>query len=203
MLIKSKYKVARRVGAPIFEKTQTAKYAARAARRGEKVRKHPSKKTDYGLQMLEKQKARYTYLMNERQFGNIVEKAMASKVIKPADALYALLENRLGSVVYRMGLASTRLFAKQMVSHGHITIDGKTVTIPSYQVSIGEKIGIRGGSMKKKMFQGIEEKLKTYTCPSWIKFDLEKKEAIIQGTPKLEKGIAQFDVNAILEFYSR
>lgn len=203
MLIKSKYKIARRVGAPIFEKTQTQKFALREGRRGQKVRKHPSQKTDYGLQLLEKQKARYTYLMNERQFGNYVKKAMSTKGVKAADALYALLEMRLANVVYRMGFASTRLFAKQMVTHGHIMINDKRVDIPSLQVSIGDKISIRKESAKKKMFDGFEERMKTYTVPSWIKYDSVKNVGEIQGIPKLEIGQTLFDTNAIIEFYSR
>jgi len=203
MLIKSKYKVARRVGAPIFEKTQTQKFALRESRRGQRVRKHPSQKTDYGLQMLEKQKARYTYLMSERQFSNYVEKAIAMKDTKSTDALFALLETRLDNVVYRMGLASTRLFAKQMVNHGHITVNGKRVDIPSYAVSLNDKIGIVSGSMKKKLFVGLDEKLKTFTTPAWIKFDPTKKEGTIQGSPKADAMPLLFDLNAILEFYSR
>jgi small subunit ribosomal protein S4 len=205
MQIKSKYKIARRVGAPIFEKTQTQKFAMREVRRGQKVRKHPSQKTDYGLQMLEKQKARFTYLMSERQFGNYVAKATAKKGAKPAEVLYGLLESRLDNVVYRMGLVNTRLFAKQIVNHGHIRVNNKKVDIPSFQVSLKDKISIREGSLKKKMFADIDEKLKTTitNVPSWIKMDIEKKSAEIQGAPKLDAGKTLFNIDSILEFYSR
>ena len=87
MIIKSKYKVARKVGAPIFEKTQTQKYAARAERHAKAKGGGPRQKSDFGAQMLEKQKARYTYLMTERQFANYVKKASAAKVIPPVSSL--------------------------------------------------------------------------------------------------------------------
>ncbi len=202
MILGPKYKIARRLNAPIFEKTQTAKYAASLARKTKDAGR-PKNKTNYGRQLTEKQKARFTYGMTERQFGNYVAKAVARKGVNPVEKLLELLESRLDNVIYRLGMASTRRFARQMVSHGHITVNGGKVTIPSYQVSLGEVIAVRKGSQNTKLFANLEEKMKTYTTPAWLAFDLEKREGKIQGVPKLVATDLLFDPKVVLEFYSR
>jgi small subunit ribosomal protein S4 len=202
MKIGPKYKIARRLGANIFDKTQTAKFTASSARKKTATSK-PRPKTDYGVQMIEKQKARFMYGMNERQFATYVKRALAKKSVKAGDTLYEMLESRLDNVVYRMGLANSRSFARQMVSHGHITVNGVNVTIPSYQVSLKEVIRIREASQKKKMFEDLANKLKDVIVPPWIKFDFAKKEAVIEAKPKLQPGETLFDVNAIIQFYQR
>ncbi len=90
-----------------------------------------------------------------------------------------LLEKRLDNVVYRLGLATTRRFARQLVSHGHITVNGKRVTIPSFSVSVGDKIRIREGSKGKPVWNGLDEKLKGAQVMPWMAFDLSSKEAEI------------------------
>lgn len=204
MIIGPRYKIARKVGAPIFEKTQTQKYAASQARRAKSSERGPRQKSDFGLQMAEKQKARYTYLLLERQFSNYVKKAIATKG-NTVSLLYSLFERRLDNVVYRMGFASTRAASRQMVSHGHITVNGKRVTIPSIQVREGDTIGIRAGSLNKPIFATISEKIKNTTTPAWIKMDLDKRQAVISGMPnyETEKVGLQFDLSAVIEFYSR
>ncbi len=203
MKIGPRYKIARRLGAPIYEKTQNPKFAIREARRGRKEYKHPKQRSEFGIQLIEKQKARLTYGMGERQFGRYVEESMTKKGVKPTDELYMMLESRLDNVVYRMGLAPTRAAARQMVNHGHINMNGKRVSIPSAQTKIGDVISIRERSTKKPLFAPLEERLKTYTCPSWIKFDNEKKTGTIQGAPKADTTTLQFSLPMILEFYSR
>lgn len=204
MIIKSRYKIARRLGPQVFDKTQSPKFALREAQRGkQKDAKHPRQKTDFGLQMLEKQKARYTYGINERQFSKYIRECTADKEMKPVDGLFARLETRLDNTIYRLGFANSRSFARQMASHGHFTVNGKKVTIPSYRLSIGDKVAVRATSAKKTLFQGIDEKLKKTQVPSWLKFDLETKEATVQGVPKAEKHEIPFNATAIFEFYSR
>lgn len=204
MIIGPRYKIARRLGAPIFEKTQTQKFALRQSKKGKKDgRGGPRQKSDYGLQMIEKQKARFTYLLTEKQFSNYVEKAIKTKG-NTVPTLYGLLERRLDNVAYRMGLASTRAASRQMVSHGHLTVNGKRVTIPSYQVTKGDVIGIREGSAKKPLFINVDEKLKNQTPPAWLKVDLNKKQASVEGLPSVsDKADMLFDLNAVIEFYSR
>jgi len=201
MINKPKYKTARRLGANIFDKTQTQKFATKEAQR--KVEKRSRPKSDFGLQMLEKQKAKATYGVSERMFAkyvkSILDKAGANS---PAD-LILILESRLDNVIYRLGLTASRQASRQMVSHGHIMVNGVKVTIPSYRVSVGDKISIRERSNKKGIFTNIDEKLKTHVYPSWLAFDITKKEAKVQGAPKLTSLENSFDPTAILNFYSR
>lgn len=201
MIIKSKYKIARRVGAPIFEKTQTQKFALRSDRRV-KTRRGNRQKSDYGLQMMEKQKARFTYLLSEKQFSNYVKKAILIKG-NTVPTLYSLLERRLDNVVYRLAIAPTRAAAKQLVSHGHITINGKRVSIRSYQVSEGEVIGIREGSKTKTVFANLDQSFKDRETPAWLKRDDEKRQGTVVGMPDSSKADMMFDLNTVVEFYNR
>ncbi len=205
MKIGPKYKIARRLGAAVFDKTQTAKFAASVARRsgGKDGKKKPRPKSEFGTQLIEKQRARFTYGVMEKQFRNYVRRAIAQTKIHPDEALFRALETRLDNVVYRLGLANSRLLARQMVSHGHILINGVKVTIPSYTVSEKDAITIRDGSQKKKLFEQAAEKMKNAPAVNWIKSESEKKRAEIVGMPKFAVGETPFDIGAILEFYKR
>lgn len=204
MIIGPKYKIARRLNAPVFEKTQSQKFALSQARKSKKgVSRGARQKSAYGEQMIEKQKARFTYLLSEKQFSNYVRKAIAGRE-STVPTLYRLLEGRLDSVVYRIGLATTRSGARQMTSHGHVTVNGKRVNIPSFRVSEGDVIGVREGSAKKPLFSGAMERMKNFTPPVWIKTDPEKIQAVITGKPSMaNKTDALFDLNLVIEFYSR
>lgn len=202
MINKPKYKLARRLGAGLFEKTQTQKYALREARR-KSVGDRPRTKSDFGVQLLQKQKARYAYGIGERQFAKYVSDALRGKSTKPEESLYERLETRLDSVVYRLRLAPTRQAARQLVSHGHITVNGVRVTIPSYNAKVGDKIKIREVSAQKVVFANLSERLKENLPPSWLSFDVETHSGMVQGKPKLVKSELLFDIAAILEFYRR
>lgn len=204
MKIGPKFKIARRLGAPVFEKTQNAKFALASEPRQRGKGHRGGQKTDFGAQMLEKQKARYYYLLSEKQFGNYVKAAIARKDAKNVPTLYELLETRLDNAVLRIGFAHTRPLARQLVSHGHILVNGKRVTIPSFRLSVGDVISIRKGSQGSKVFATLDERLKSGgSIPSWLKLDYEKKEASVQGAPKFEGASLLFDLNAVFEFYSR
>ncbi len=204
MIIGPRYKIARRVGAPIFEKTQTQKYALSQSRKTKKEGRGPRQKSDYGVQLLEKQKARFTYLLPERQFENYVRKATATRG-SSTSVLFSLLERRLDNTIYRMNFAPTRAAARQMVSHGHITLNGKRVTIPSIHVKEGDVVSIREGSLKRPLFSNLQAKIKDFKMPTWIRFDAEKRQGTVTGGPnyETEKAALQFDLNAVIEFYSR
>jgi len=207
MIIGPRYKIARRLGAPVFEKTQTQKYAMRTGAstpspRGRSGGSKPRAKSDYGLGMLEKQKARMSYGVPGRQFTNYVKSALAEKG-NSAELLVRSLEGRLDNVALRAGFALTRQAARQMVSHGHLTINGTKVTIPSYQVKLGDVIAIREGSKKKAIFTTLDERFKTVKIPAWLKLNLDKKEITIDGIPTAVQSELLFNVGSVLEFYSR
>ncbi len=201
MIIGPKYKIARRLGAGVFEKTQTQKFALAKGRKKSEGRGGP--KTDFGVQMLEKQKARYSYGLTEKQFSKYVKSSLAKKGAKQQEMLNGALENRLDNVVLRAGFAPTRMAARQLVSHGHMTVNGKRVTIPSYAVRLGDVVSIREASAKKTVFATLDERLKNTTVLSWLKLDAEKKTATVQGAPKLNPTELIFDLGQVLEFYSR
>ena len=124
MITGPRYKIAKRLGATVFEKAQTQKFALSADRSAKNKRRGRGRQSEYGKQMLEKQKGRVTYGLPERQFRNYVNKALAAHAIKPSDRLHELLELRLDNVVWRLGLARTRRGARQMVAHGPILVGG-------------------------------------------------------------------------------
>lgn len=202
MITGPKYKIARRLGAPIFEKTQTQKYALHLERKGKK-RGFSKAKSEYGIQMNEKQKARFTYGLSERQFSNYVKEALLKKDSNTSQIIFEFLETRLDNVLYRLGFSSTRLGSRQIVSHGHITVNGRKVDTPSKRVIVGDKIEIAPRSLKKTIFENLDEKTKNVVVPSWLKYDPIKKIAEVQGKPQLVKTENMFDLNAVIEFYSR
>ncbi len=200
MITGPRYKKARRLGASVFEKTQTQKFALRSDK------KPGSRKlagSDFGLQLLEKQKARTTYGINERQFQKIVEKILNTKGANSTEALVSALETRLDNAVFRLGFANSRQAARQLVSHGHIDVNGKRMTVPSYAVKVGDMISIRPRSSKKNIFTNLDAKLKEARVPSWLSLNLEKKEGKVQGMPKMAPNELSFDIPQIIQYYSK
>lgn len=199
----SKYKIAKRLGASVFEKTQSQKFAI-SAERSEKNKKRGRRgATEYGKQLLEKQKVRFTYGISERQFSNYVAEAMLVKGETPAEALNRLLELRLDNVVYRIGLAPTRRAGRQMVSHGHITVDGTKTTIPSRRIHIGDRIAVREGSKNATLFAGFAEKFMERPLPSWLTWNPKSMEGGVEAMPTSASSDPAGDLVAVLSFYSR
>lgn len=166
-------------------------------------KKHRSNVTEYGTQMREKQKIRKTYSVNEKQFSNYVKEASGKKGINPAEYLFEALESRLDNSVLRAGFASSRALARQLVVHGHITVNGRRTNIPSRRMKIGDVIAIREGSKSIRPFEDLAEKLKTIVSPTWLKIDITKVTATFQGKPKTAQGDHTFNFTAVIEFYSR
>jgi small subunit ribosomal protein S4 len=182
MKIGPKYKIARRLKAPIFEKTQTQKYSLREDRRG-KSRSFSKPKTDFGAQMNEKQKARMFYCVTEKQFAKYVTEALKKKSGAPATNLLKSLEHRLDNVVWRAGILPTHLSARQAVAHGHFLVNGKKVYVPSFSVKEGDKITIREGSKNSKLFS-----------------EVLNKEISISPTDRAD---LMFDLGQVIEYYQR
>jgi small subunit ribosomal protein S4 len=202
MKVGPKYKIAKRLGASVFEKTQGQKFAL-AQERTMKTRKRGRGPTEYGKQLLEKQKVRITYGISEKQFSNYVALAMAAHGANPIEVLHQGLELRLDNVVYRLGLAPTRRAARQMVSHGHITIDGRKTTIPSRLVHMGDRIGVREGSKNRAYFEGFEAKFMERQLPSWLSWNPKSMEGGLVEKPNMESAATAGDLAAVLSFYSR
>ena len=200
MISKPKFKICRRLGPGVYDKCQTAKFSSSAGK-SSYGGKRPKAPTEYGIQLIEKQKIRFLYGITERQLSNYVKKVSDIKGALTAQMLYEGLESRLDNVVYRMGLGASRRATRQMVSHGHFIVNNHKVTIPSYQVRVGDVIKIREGSKIKKIFENLANKLKDYVVPPWVSFDLNNMEGHILAKPK---NIETFlDINTVLEFYSR
>lgn len=198
---KPKFKICRRLGAAIYEKCQTPKYTMSEAKKGFKKGKKPKQLSDFGSQLIEKQKARFMYGISEKQFSKYVKDATEAKGVNAGEVLSELLESRLDNTVYRLGIGHTRALARQIVSHGHILVNDKKVTIPSYKVKQGDKIGIREGSRSKPLFSDLPKKLKEYSAPKWLSFDIEKNMAMVLARPKSDDTLLNF--NAVFEYYSR
>ncbi len=200
--VKSKYKIAKRLGAGVFEQTQTNKFALSEARTAATKKKPRGRGgSDYGRQLLEKQRVRYTYGLNERQLSNYAEKAM--KEADPSTALHRSLEQRADSVVYRAGLAGTRRMARQIVSHGHILVNGKRTTTPSHHLKKGDVITIREGSRTSPLFAGLADVENRKAVPAWLATDISLLKVEVAGEPAyttLETGL---DYATVFEFYSR
>ncbi len=201
MIIGPKFKIAKRLGAPIFEKTQTQKFALSEARGG-RTKKRFGQASDYSRQLKEKQKMRFTYGITEKQLRRYVDEAV-SKSHQPITLLMERLESRLDNVVYRLGLAKTRRFARQLVSHGHIRVNGKKMTIPSHKVTTDDIITVREGSKQIGPFLAIAESHEITAVPSWLKIDIKKLEASMTGSPTYEPTETLFDPEQVLEYYSR
>ncbi len=157
--------------------------------------------TGYGIQLQEKQKAKFIYGVLERQFSTYVSKAIASRG-NTSEILLRSLETRLDNVVYRLGFAATRWQARQFVSHGHFMLNDKKVTIPSIQVRPGDNITIRPQSAKNKIFLDVHDRLRN-ELPPWITLDTATLTARVIGTPSIDDAKPLFDTKAIVEFYSR
>jgi len=202
MKIGPKYKICRRLGSGVFEKCQDQKFTLSEARHEKGTRGKKRKQTsDYGQQLIEKQKIRFSYGVSERQLGNYVAEATTLKKVTPRDALFQLLESRLDNVLYRMGIAVTRPLARQMASHGHFTVNGVRTTVPSYRVKQGDVVALREGSKTRTLFQNIDKKLEKTKSPAWLTFDAKNISGTVKGTPVNEDSFLDF--SSVLEFYSR
>ncbi len=201
MISKPKFKICRRLGPGVYDKCQTAKFSATTGKIALVGAKRPKALTEYGLQLIEKQKVRFSYGVSERQLSNYVKKASISKGSGTVEKLFEGLEFRLDNAIYRMGLGSSRRATRQMVSHGHFIVNGQRVTIPSYELKSGDIIKIREGSKTKKIFDNLAERTKDYNPPKWLNFDVGNMEGKILDKPKNTESF--IDLNSVLEFYSR
>jgi small subunit ribosomal protein S4 len=159
------------------------------------------KVSEYGAQLKEKQKVKFVYGVQEKQFHRYFLKASNMKGVT-GDNMLRLLEQRLDNVVYRLGLAKTRRMARQIVVHGHIRVNGQKVDIPSYSVKVGDVITLRPRSAEIDMFKALREGT-TVLTPKWLSFDAPNLTGKVEALPARDDIDLQLQENMIVEYYSR
>ena len=162
--------------------------------------KRRGKKSEYAIQLMEKQKAKFTYGILERQFRNLFEKASRSKGVT-GDALLQLCESRLDNVVYRFGLSPSRSGARQLVSHRHITVNDSIVNIPSYQVKVGDVVGVREKSKSLNII--VEAKGKDSSTYEWLSWNNEQLQGTFVSIPERIQIPENIKEQLIVELYSK
>ena len=194
-----KTKIARKFGETIFgEDKSFEKRNYPPGQHGQNRRR--GKRSEYAIQLMEKQKAKYTYGILERQFRNLFAKANRSKGVT-GEVLLQLCESRLDNVVYRMGISSSRRGARQLVSHRHITVNGELVNIPSYSLKAGDVIGVRE---KSKSVQAIQDALDANSSVyEWITWNSEKMDGTFVSIPERLQIPENIKEQLIVELYSK
>jgi len=194
-----KTKIARKFGEPIFGDDKSfEKRNYPPGQHGNTKRR--GKKSEYAIQLMEKQKAKFTYGILERQFRNLFEKASRSKGVT-GEALLQLCESRLDNVVYRFGLSPTRSGARQLVSHRHITVNGSIVNIPSYQVKVGDVVGVREKSKSLNII--VEAKGKDASAYEWLSWNKDQLQGTLVSVPERLQIPENIKEQLIVELYSK
>jgi small subunit ribosomal protein S4 len=193
-------RISRRFGVPIFGPT---KYLERRnygpGMHGPKSRR---KTTDYGLGLLEKQKLRYYYGLMERQFRGVYEKALRRRGVT-GEQMLQILETRLDNVVFHLGFANTRAAARQLVSHGHVSVNGKKVSIPSYALRVNDTIEVRDNSRSRQMASKNLESATSRAVPDWLSLSRDAFKGVVMRIPTRNEIQPIANEQSVVEFYSR
>lgn len=198
-----KAKICRRFGTNIYGSDKYDKILQRKPQApGKGPRDRMGRKSEYALQLTEKQKMRSMYGLSEKQFHRIYKEAAAADA-QTGEVMKQFLERRLDNVVYRSGFALTRLQARQFVSHGLFLVNGVRVTVPSYRVKTGEVITIRDRSKNSPVFAPILQAHEKYMPPSWLSVNPSNISVEISDLPNAEAAEQAVDVRLVIEYYSR
>ena len=193
-------RISRRFGIPIFGPT---KYLERRnygpGVHGPKSRR---KTTDYGLGLIEKQKLRYYYGLMERQFRGVYEKALKRRGVT-GEQMLQILETRLDNVVFHLGFANTRAAARQMVCHGHVTVKGRKVNIPSYALKVNDVIEVKNHNVSRQLATKNLEVATSRAVPDWLSLDKEAFKGTVMRIPTRDEIQPIANEQAVVEFYSR
>ncbi len=205
MPIKAKEKLERSLGTKLFLKgTRCNSPKCAMIRRPYRPGMHGKKRrralSEFGQQLLEKQRIRVSYGLNESQMRRIFKKALA-KTSATGETVINALERRLDNTVFRLGLALSRITARQYISHGHFLVNGRKVNIPSYQVKTGDVISIKPTSKTLLIFKDLPNIIKKYNPPDWLELDVEKLEGRIKNLPHDVE--IDFDINLVVDYYSK
>ncbi len=158
--------------------------------------------SEFGSQLLEKQKIKFTYGLTEKKLRKYFKEAKQKKGVT-GDLLLSALEKRLDNAIYRSGLASSRTIARQLVNHGHFLVNNKKVDIPSYSVKIGDNITIKSKSRSKTIFIDLINRLKKHEEPFWLEVDKKNLEVVIKSEPKNDDLPKNFSINMVIAYYSK
>lgn len=193
-------RISRRFGLPIFGPT---KYLERRnygpGMHGPKSRR---KTTDYGLGLLEKQKLRYYYGLIERQFRGVYERALRRRGVT-GEQMLQILETRLDNVVYQLGFANTRAAARQLVGHGHVKVNGRKVSIPSFGVKVNDVVEVKDNARSRQMANKNLESATSRAVPDWLSLNRDAFKGTVMRIPTQDEIHPIANVQAVVEFYSR
>ncbi|MGN6553499.1 MAG: 30S ribosomal protein S4 [Verrucomicrobiota bacterium] len=193
-------RISRRFGVPIFGPT---KYLERRnygpGVHGPKSRR---KHTDYGLGLIEKQKLRYYYGLMEKQFRGVYEKALRRRGVT-GEQMLQILETRLDNVVFHLGLGTTRASARQMVSHGHVQVNGRKVNVPSYSLKVNDVITVSNNNVSRQLATKNLEGSTSRSVPDWMSLNKEEFKGVVMRIPTRDEINPIANEQAVVEFYSR
>ncbi|HMP83412.1 MAG TPA: 30S ribosomal protein S4 [Verrucomicrobiota bacterium] len=193
-------RISRRFGLPVFGPT---KYLERRnygpGVHGPKSRR---KVTDYGMGLIEKQKLRYYYGLMERQFRGVYEKALRRRGVT-GEQMLQILETRLDNVVYHLGFATTRAAARQMVSHGHVTVNGRKVNVPSYALRVSDVIEVKNTNVSRQLATKNLELSTSRSVPDWLSLSKDEFKGVVMRIPTRDEINPIANEQAVVEFYSR
>ena len=193
-------RISRRFGLPIFG---PSKYLERRnygpGVHGPKSRR---KHTDYGLGLIEKQKLRYYYGLMEKQFRGVYEKALKRRGVT-GEQMLQILETRLDNVVFHLGLGTTRASARQMVCHGHVTVNGKKVSIPSYALRVNDVVTVKNHNVARQLATKNLELSTSRSVPDWLSLSKEELKGVVMRIPTRDEINPIANEQAVVEFYSR
>lgn len=160
-----------------------------------------SKVGEFGTQLREKQKIKFSYGVTDKQLKKIFDSAAGTKGTSAIEIITRLLECRLDNVIMRLGFAPSRSVARQMVNHGFFAVNGSRTNTPSYQVGLGDVITIYDATKGGSIFEGVKENIKSYNAPSWLSLNKEKLEGKVESQPKDVD--FQFNINLVVDYYSK
>lgn len=195
-----KTKLARRIGEPLRDKD--AKYLVKRNYPPGVHGQSRQRKSEYGIQLAAKQKAKWIYEIGERQFRRYVERSVRNKQLTPA-VLLQLLELRLDNIAYRLGFASTRAQGRQMASHGFFLVNGKKTSIPSYQVSVGDQVSVNPNKTSSKLMQIRAPALREFKPQEWLELQAGEWKGKVLARPTAENTGSTLQMDFIIEHYSR
>jgi small subunit ribosomal protein S4 len=199
-------RICRREGLKLFLKgsrcyTKKCAFERRSSPPGMTIQRR-RKVSEFGMQLREKQKVRKSYSVLEKQFRNYFDKAEQSRGMT-GENLLRMLEMRLDNVVFRMGFASSRAQARQLVSHGHFAVNGRPTNIPSFGTKVGDRIEVRESRRGREFFKGAGEAMRAAQVPDWVSVDPAKLTGSILAAPAREQMPQEFNEQLVVEFYSR